>query len=276
MKIPSYIIDLLNGESVPSSRIRVDLVDELMEEGLLHIMTHGTKRTYSATNTGLLKKYLISKDESYRILELDAQEDIDSRQEQAENTGNSKLSHVRSCPGFPINSYEEIECTLNDKEFIVRPQDGCFTFLTDWQNFKIPEDVTIVGIENMENFRFPCSQSYLFQNLGRVLFVSRYPQSTDLRKWLLSIKNKYVHFGDFDLAGIHIYETEFYNYIGERVTFYIPDDIENRLKNGSIERYDAQLKRFENYKPKDLRVFDLFELIHHYHKGYDQEGYIKR
>ena len=38
----------------------------------------------------------------------------------------------------------------------------------------------------------------------RLLFVSRYPQSTDLRSWLQNIPNRYIHFGDFDLAGIHI------------------------------------------------------------------------
>lgn len=274
MKIPSYIKDLLNGETVPASRIREDLANELMEEGLLHIMPHGSKRSYRSDCPGLLYQYLIGKDESYRLLELDINKNVDTRSEQAEYTGNSKLVPARSCPGFPINSYEEIECNLKGKPFYVKPQDGCFSFITDWQKFKVPEDVVIVGVENMENFRFPKLQSYLFKEQGKVLFVSRYPQSTDLRRWLQSIPNRYIHFGDFDLAGIHIYETEFYKYLGERASFFIPEDIEIRLKNGSIDRYDFQLDKFRDYKPSDNRLTPLFDLLHKYHRGYDQEGYI--
>lgn len=276
MKIPSYILDLLNGETVPASRINEVLVNELMEEGLLHIMPHGSKRSYRSDCPELLLKYLIGKDESYRVLELGPDKTVETRSEQAENTGNSKLVQARSCPGFPVNSYQEIACNLDGKNICVNPQEGCFTFITDWQNFKVPEDVVIVGVENMENFRYPKLQSYLFNELGKILFVSRYPQSTDLRRWLLSIKNKYIHFGDFDLAGIHIYETEFYKYLGERASFFIPEDIERRLEKGSINRYDIQLERFGHYVPSDERVMPLFDLIHKYHRGYDQEGYIKQ
>ena len=41
-----------------------------------------------------------------------------------------------------------------------------------------------------------------------LLLVSRYPQSKDLVTWLHTVPNHYVHFGDIDLAGIHIYLTD--------------------------------------------------------------------
>lgn len=64
----------------------------------------------------------------------------------------------------------------------------------------------------------------------RILFVSRFPQSLDLRLWLKDIPNSYVHFGDFDIYGIQIFLTEFQKYLGERSSFLIPVDIEERLK----------------------------------------------
>ena len=73
-------------------------------------------------------------------------------------------------------------------------------------------------------------QRLLFESVLKdkpLLFVSRYPQSTDLRNWLKGIPNKYVHFGDYDLAGIHIFSTEFYKYLGDRSTYLIPLDIEH-------------------------------------------------
>lgn len=66
----------------------------------------------------------------------------------------------------------------------------------------------------------------------KVLFVSRYPQSKDLCAWLKMIPNRYIHFGDFDLAGVSIFLSEFYSELGERAEFYIPADVEQRLQMG--------------------------------------------
>lgn len=90
------------------------------------------------------------------------QETEATRSEQAADTGNSKLVTSRSCPRFPVNSYEPITCSLNGKQLVVNPQEGTFLFITDWQSFTIPTDVTIVNIENMENFRFIRQQKALF------------------------------------------------------------------------------------------------------------------
>ena len=203
----------------------------------------------------------------------------DTRSEQAVETGNSKLVKVRSCPGFPVNSYAPITCLLRGEEFVVNPPEGSFVFIDDWQQFAIPKDVVVVGIENMENFRMIRRQRKLFASVlgdNPLLFVSRYPQSTDLRKWLMSIPNRYVHFGDFDLAGINIFLTEFHSYLGsERSSFLIPKDIEHRLKSGSNRRYDEQFRRFNNIISDIQELQELIRLINLYRKGYDQEGYIE-
>ena len=201
----------------------------------------------------------------------------DSRASMAAETGNSKLVKVRSCPGFPVNSYEPIMCHLNNGDIVVGPIEGSFMFITDWETFTIPEDVIVVGIENMENFRMIRQQRHLFESeIGkhRFLFVSRYPQSTDLRSWLQSIPNRYVHFGDFDLAGIHIFMTEFHQYLGGRSSFFIPSDIEKRLQIGSQERYDSQLSKFGNLESDDRKIQSVINLINTFHRCYDQEGYI--
>ena len=134
-----------------------------------------------------------------------------------------------------------------------------------------------MGIENMENFRRIRQQKKLFESvLGNMplLFVSRYPQSTDLRNWLMGIPNRYVHFGDFDLAGIHIFLTEFQKYLGDRASFLIPSDIEQRLTQGSATRYNIQYNKFHTLRCTDTILQSLIELIMNYHKCYDQEGYI--
>lgn len=279
MAISASIQALMAGEQVAGSKLNGNLLSELMAEGLLLVIARGSRKSYRARDIEALKRYLIDKDESFRMLEANA---ADSRASMAAETGNSKLVSVRSCPGFPINSYEPIECSLHGKPFMVNPQEGSFLFVTDWETFVIPEEVIVMDIENMENFRMIRKQRSFFEDYlkvhgmsGKILFVSRYPQSLDLRKWLTSIPNHYIHFGDYDLAGINIFLSEFQQYIGkDRSSFLIPDDIELRLKSGSKSRYDEQYNRFKDMKSDSQEIQHLIELIHQERKGYDQEGYI--
>ena len=297
MKITRSLIDKLlrlrSGESLPSSALRGEWVEELLRDGVLVNRSQGSRRTIMAATPEKLELALEGVDERLGELErmrkvmLDAaavsqsgQETNDGnafRSEQAAETGNSKLVAVRSCPGFPVNSYEPIPCLLNGQEMEVCPNEGSFLFVADWQQFSIPEDVVVVGIENMENFRLVRQQKALFSELsqnGQILFVSRYPQSTDLRSWLQTIPNRYVHFGDFDLAGIHIFLSEFRQYLGDRASLLVPADVEQRLERGSAERYRNQYRRFRNLTTDIPSVQRLIDLINLYHRGYDQEGYV--
>ena len=279
MVVSASIQALIAGEQVAGSKLNSKLRDELLAEGMLLVTSRGSSKSYRARNAEALKRFLIDRDESYRILEADAS---DSRASMAAETGNSKLVMVRSCPGFPVNSYEPIECFLDGNPFVVKPQEGIFLFVSDWEKFTIPDDVVVIGIENMENFRMIRKQRTFFEKYlhdhdlsDKVLFVSRYPQSTDLRKWLYTIPNHYLHFGDFDLAGINIFLFEFQQYLGkERSSYLIPDDIESRLKSGSRKRDDEQCNRFKDIKSDILELQQLIDLIHHERKAYDQEGYM--
>ena len=264
----------VNGESVASSALPKHIAEILCSEGFLTVRTHGSRRSFSAIDTKALRNYL-----STKYGDLDGGDDnYHTRAQQASVSGNSKQVYVRSCPGFPVNSYEPIGCMLNGCEFVIAPQEGSFIFVADWKTFVVPEDIVIVGIENMENFRMIRQQRNLFESVignRRLLFVSRYPQSTDLRMWLQTLSNPYIHFGDFDLAGIHIFLTEFYPYFGNRSSYFIPADIEKRLKNGSMERYNLQYPRFHGIGTDILSLQNLIDTINRHHRCYDQEGYIR-
>lgn len=281
MQISKTLIITLNkliaGEPIAASRLRKDIADVLLSEGLLTVQARGSHRTFKAINCIALKNFLRTHYEGLRSIGNEKNSTFGSRSEQALETGNSKLVKIRSCPGFPVNSYEPIVCTLHGVKYVINPSEGTFTFISDWEQFAIPDDVIVVGIENMENFRqIRCQRMFFDTEIGNghLLFVSRYPQSTDLRQWLLSIPNRYVHFGDFDLAGIHIFLTEFYQHLGGRSTFLIPSDIEQRLMQGSVTRYNAQYAKFHTLQCGDKQLQSLIDLINRLHRCYDQEGYI--
>ena len=56
--------------------------------------------------------------------------------------------------------------------------------------------------------------------------------------------------------------------------FFIPADVEERLKNGNRRLYDMQYARYKFMDIMDERLLPLVEMIHRYGKGYEQEGYI--
>ncbi|MDE5586066.1 MAG: hypothetical protein K2I92_06965 [Muribaculaceae bacterium] len=279
---------LLAGEAIPASSLNADWVETLVEEGVLVPQFLKSRKRYRISDRNAFVSALEDIDERFRnadFLAGNPESLAGSRSAQAAETGDSKAVTCRSCPGFPINSYEPIVCRLKGREYIVAPEPGTFIFISDWRNFLIPEDVTVIGIENMENFRLIREQRPFLDALTDgepILFVSRFPQSKDLREWLKGIPNRYIHFGDFDLAGVSIYETEFAVHLrssdrnSPRCSMFVPGDVEERLRSGVRKRYDDQLPKYSSLSSPEPEVQRLIDLIHKYRRGYDQEGYILR
>lgn len=267
---------LLRGETIAWSSLNNDMRNTLIGDDLIIIKTNRSRKSIYVPNAEALKMFLEQHFEELRGKDWDSDNLVSStsRAELAVNSGNSKSKEIRSCPGFMANSYDPVYAKLNGKDIVIAPQEGTMLFVADWDHFEIPKEVLVVGIENMENFRRIREQRHLFPTDRPILFVSRYPQSTDLRNWLQNISNDYLHFGDYDLAGMRIFETEFHKFLGNRASFFIPADIETRISNGSTERYNTQYAKFKSYIPKDTRLLPLYNMINHYHRCYDQEGYI--
>lgn len=276
---------LRQGETVPFSRFPVDWAEEMLQEGGVASIVRGSQKSLKVVSRAAFDVYLRSKGLQPDKLEETAAvlSGASSRSEQVRLLGDSKAVMVRSCPGFPVNVIGPLSVRLEERKILLCPCPGSFLYISNFQAFRIPSDAIVVGVENMENFRLPELQTAVWEEIQEqygeggvppLLLVSRYPQSRDLATWLQGIPNKYVHFGDFDLAGVHIYLSEFYARLGERAAFFVPDDIEKRLSNGSRERYDVQFERFGKMEVSDARVQRLVGIIHRHHRGYDQEGYI--
>ena len=199
------------------------------------------------------------------------------RTDLTEVSSNSKLKKVRTFKGFLVNSYWPIQARINGNSIFINPEVGTFTFISDFESFEIPDDITIVGIENPENFRYIEKQKYLFENI-KPLFICRYPQNQhkDLIKWLQTIPNPYLHFGDLDFAGIGIYLNEFKKHLGNRATFFIPSNAEELLERyGNRELYDNQKRNFSMEEIEEIKLNQLITMIHEYKRGLEQEVFIK-
>lgn len=271
-------LKMLEGGSVAYSKININIAWRLINEGVLTEITRGQKRSFKVIDAEgcrmCLSRDFTSGMSLEEWIELKSREEEVHRSELVTKAAYSKLIATRSFKGFLINCYTPIEATFRDAPYLLSPLEGTAVFMQDYDHFRIPEDVVVIGMENGENFRHIRGLQYLFEGM-KVLFVSRYPQSKDLRTWLQMIPNRYIHFGDFDLAGVSIFLTEFYAHLGARAEFFIPKDVEERIKAGNQLLYDYQYSKYQYMNVSDERLKPLVKMIHQYRRGYEQEGYIK-
>jgi len=278
LKIAKVLVQLINGESIPNHSAKSRLIDDLVSENIitrkgkhkksLELINKEDLHTYLANQLQInnLNKYLLA-----------LENENSTRAELVKITTDSKKSKERAFKGFLVNSYSSIKAELNNKTINIYPTKGSFVFVSDFESFKIPKEITVIGVENAKNFSQIQEQKYLFKNLNP-LFVSRYPQNQnkDFIKWMNSIPNNYLHFGDFDIAGIGIYLNEYKKYLSGKSTFFIPENIKSTLrKNGNRERFDNQKINFQINNIQESKILDLIELIKIEKKGLDQEYYIE-
>jgi hypothetical protein len=278
--IAEKLILLRNGDKIPASKIRHSLINEMLDNGILKKQIPGRNKALvyclvqQPKNDFLQNHYGISDLQNY-INTLN-NKDV-TRADLIEVSSDSKQTKVRTFKGFLINCYNPIQARINEKSIILNPTEGSFQFIYDFESFTIPKDITIVGIENPENFRYIEKQKQLFENI-KPLFVSRYPQnqSKDLLKWLQSIPNNYLHFGDFDFEGINIYLSEYKKHLREKATFFVPENIEKYIeKYGNKDLYDNQKMKFKLDNINEQKLLELINIIHKHKKGFEQELFHK-
>lgn len=277
--IVAKLLQLTKGEKLPASKLKYPLVTELLEEGILADSRTGRSKSAlylpqpESLKAFLFNRFSINDLEVY--LETLQAEEV-SRAQLVQVSANSKAKRVRTFEGFLVNCYEPIRARLHGNEIVINPPAGMSQFIHAFEQFEPHPGVTIVGVENAENFSRIENQRYLFKGL-HPLFVSRYPQnqSKDMIRWLQAIPNPYIHFGDFDFAGIGIYLHEYKRYLGPRATWFVPADLEAALLEwGSKDLYDKQKINFDHSLIQEAAVLETIELLHHYKKGLEQEAFI--
>jgi len=273
VKLAEQLIQLLEGAALPYGQLKSELVDEMVAEGILQIKLKGrSRRQVYASKSSVLTNYLNSQwgisDLRFYASNL---KDGDTRGANIAASTNSKVAGRRTFKGFLVNCITPVQATLKGRSITIKPIEGLYTYIHDFEEFKVPDNVVIIGVENGENFRYLHLQKHLFGD-DCVLFVSRYPQSNDLVSWLGSVNNKYIHYGDFDFEGIRIFRDEFYKQLGEKACFFIPPNIEEHLsKYGNKKLYDKQYQGDTTKLALNNDLKQLLSLFHKYKRCLEQE-----
>lgn len=276
--IANKVLQLIECETIPLGQLKSPIVAQMIEDGILQVKLQGrSRKLVFATKPAAVINFLSS-----QLGINDLKTYISNRESgitRAENiiaSSNSKSSSRRTFKGFLVNCYTPINAHIKDVNFTIHPAEGTYTYIHDFEEFVIPPEILIIGIENPENFRFIAKQQHLF-NAPSILFVSRYPQSNDLISWLQNIPNHYLHFGDFDFEGIRIFRDEYYKHIQHKASFYIPQNIEGLLsKYGNKKLYNTQYKSsITKTLVLNNDIEKLIFLFHKYKRCLEQEVLIE-
>lgn len=189
-------------------------------------------------------------------------------------SGDSKLKETELWQGFYFKVSEPIHAQWQGKPLTLLPYpEGIPVFMPQPETLSLPEDVTVVMIENSENFLKIETQLPLFQGL-KCFFVSFYPreQHSYFIEWLQKQPNNYVHYGDFDFAGIHIYQSQYKKYVSGESRYLVPSGLLPLFRRyGKRELYNNQLSLQALIKADEPGISELLEIIKREHKGLEQE-----
>lgn len=246
---------LLNASTFSSKQ----LLNRFLDDGVLEQIPVGRRRRKIACRSPeALHHYLHqqfgihSLEEYHELMQLEQRDGADSLRA----TRSTKTFRTQTLQGFFIKPFGT-SVTMNGTALPALPE-GVEFFVHDFNALSISESTLVIGIENPECFvkiktllhHFPGSEH---------LFVLRY-HSKSPAQWLATISNPYLHFGDFDPAGIAIYHNEYLKPLGEtRCRFFVPENIDALIENGDPTLYDQQLHLMP--EPSSFLQPDLLALI---------------
>lgn len=267
--------ELSEGKKVPLSRLKARIFQQLIQEQVLlrQKESHGwnvyTDHPQSLLNY-LYNHYIRCTLDEY----IERGQAAPSRSNNIRMSGDSKLKETELWQGFYFKVSEPIHAQWQGKPLTLLPYpEGIPVFMPQPETLSLPEEVTVVMIENSENFLKIETQLPLFQGL-KCFFVSFYPreQHSYFIEWLQKQPNNYVHYGDFDFAGIHIYQSQYKKYVSGESRYLVPSGLLPLFRRyGKRELYNNQLSLQALIKADEPGISELLEIIKREHKGLEQE-----
>ncbi|HIP11076.1 MAG TPA: hypothetical protein EYG73_00020 [Arcobacter sp.] len=196
--------------------------------------------------------------------EVDSIQDIDffikqgkkpiSRDEIADNYTDTKRVESKSFNGLMVSTFDKLEVKYNDKMQYLYPIEGTGLFLHYTSKLELDDDIIVVGVENPQVVWYINRYRHLFNQDKKYLFLSISEYKTNYQyKWLENINNEYIHFGDFDLAGINIYLNTIVPKLknSKAYSFLIPANIYTIIKDKKYKKDYLNQIRYLNIESKD-------------------------
>ena len=187
--------------------------------------------------------------------------------------------HVRSrnlWKGFFVKADTDLLATLDGKP--VSFFAGQAILVEDGNSFSVQgiETMRLWIVENYECFSNTCWLERFNIPKGHNVIICRWPTSKQGRESYSGWKAKEKrYFGDYDLAGINIFQTEYERLIGPDA-FFIPETFSEDITHGSNEQFLKQKEKYSKLKTHDARIGRCMKQILEQQKGLSQEFYVHK
>ena len=272
------IKDLIEEKSITEGKfVNKELVKQLKRNGSV---VDG-KKTPKVRYINLAKEeniFLVLKNNDYYI---DSVAEIDTYIEEMFNNkpsrdrvqkwhNSSKAKNSKSLKGLYVSALSEIDIKIDDETVSIIPNNGLGYFLFYTQSIELFNDTIIVGVENYQVIWFAKKYKQFFDN-KKMLFVVINPY---MLEWIEYLNNEYIHFGDYDLAGINIYLNKIIPRLkkSKKNSMFIPENINYLIQeHGDCELYEKQ-KQYEDLITNDEQINNLIEIVRDNKKSIEQEG----
>ena len=268
------LIRMQDGEQLNASEVKSkNLLKRFCEDGIIQKRALGNRRSgYVCTNAEVLQNYLrvqngILSLENY-IAEFE--NDTSDGESSLGASKSTKTFRVKSLQGFFIKAINS-EMSISGKIIQPEPQ-GIELFVHQPEHLQISKTALVVGIENPECFLKFEKLAHLFPQQELVI-IMRY-MSNSPNRWLQTISNNYLHFGEFDPAGLSIYIHEYRRHLpNHRCDYFITPNIEQLISRyGLSDLYDQQIHLLENIDREQFPEIDkLLDILDTQKKGLEQE-----
>ena len=268
------LLRLQNGEILNSSEIASkELLKQFCDDGIFQkLPARGRRVNYVCSEPMSLHNYLKAQFDIISLENYVSEFDTDSSDGERSlfASKSTKTFRGKSLQGFFIKAFHT-EIVVSGITIPPIPK-GTELFIHQPEKLEISKNALVVGIENPECFLKFEKLAHLFPQ-KELIIIMRYLSSSP-NKWLQKISNNYLHFGDFDPAGLHIYIREYRNQLSAlRCSFFVPANIEKLIDQYGIPTlYDQQVHLLKNI---DFQLYPevegLMSLLKKHRKGLEQE-----
>jgi len=250
LSLAKKLLKLVQNKSINSSEFRnPSKLEELIEEGVVHLQVKGQNTKILLLSEYKLyihlKRFGINSLEDYTY---EGMNESRSRSSLSHVSNNTKSFKTQVQAGLYLASFEPLEIGVDSEMMSIYTPNMSSFFLHKNASLELSDDIVIIGVENFENLTSISKQKTLFKDIEKKVFMYRNKYARD---FLSKSFNTYLHFGDFDLAGVNIFLNEIVPRLPhERHRFFIPNNISELLKNGNSEDYFVQMKKYPNLTAK--------------------------
>ncbi|MDQ8195679.1 hypothetical protein QEH59_14690 [Coraliomargarita sp. SDUM461004] len=130
----------------------------------------------------------------------------------------------------------------------------------------------ILGIENVEAFlnagrlRLPLPP--------RAVTVLRWNWANEWRAWVGDHRPEFLYAGDYDWAGVSIFEHEVLP-ISSEAKFLVPDNLHERLQTGNAALFQSQEDKYQRYQPVSTHGAIIYDAVRECRHALEQESLIE-